>query len=351
MKKTVQKTVDYDNNEQTEYTQSLHEKQQKLDIYLKQYGQCCVAYSGLQSGLEYYVKEEVGYIAYLSFQHWLFAWKGRKIVLANPVCADNDLLMLTQCFLNDYEHVIFLQTDEKMAVVLNKLGYELNEFGIETELPMPNFSLAGKHRSKLRQWRNKCEKSAVTVTEGKRSTVNQQEVNTLSKQWIKRKGGHEYTFLTRPFYLVDEPDVRYFEAHRDGVLIGFAVFDPIYKNGKVIAYYHNVDRISANAPHGTGVYIILQAMQLIQQEDKGVDYISLGMSPLYKVHDKKYRHNKWTSDALWFAFHKLNFLYPFKGNASHKKKFHGRQKKVYICSTQGNTLKELFATMKALKLF
>ena len=351
MKKTVQQSADYSNNGQTEYTQELGKKQQQLGAYLKQYGQCCISYSGLQPDLEYYVKKGVGYIAYSSFRHLLFAWKGRKIVLANPVCADSDLLALTQSFLQEHKHVIFLQIDEKMAVVLNSLGYEINEFGIETELPMPNFSLAGKHRSKLRQWRNKCEKSAISVIEKKCSAANKLEVETLSSQWVKRKGGHEYTFLTRPFYLVDEADVRYFEAHQKGKLIGFAVFDPIYKHGKVIAYYHNVDRISVDAPHGTGVYIILQAMELIQQEDKGVAYISLGMSPLYKIHDKKFPHNKFTSDALWFTFHKLNFLYPFQGNASHKKKFHGRQKKVYICSTEGNSIKELLAIMKALKLF
>jgi phosphatidylglycerol lysyltransferase len=351
VKKTVQQSADYSNNGQTEYTQELNKKQQQLDIYLKRYGQCCVAYSGLQPDLDYYVKEGMGYIAYSSFRHLLFAWKGRKIVLANPVCADGDLLTLTQSFLREHKHVIFLQIDEKMAVVLNSLGYEINEFGIETELPMPHFSLAGKHRSKLRQWRNKCEKSAVLVIEKKCSSANKQEVEALSAQWIKRKGGHEYTFLTRPFYLVDEVDVRYFEAYQNEKLIGFAVFDPIYKDGKVMAYYHNVDRISADAPHGTGVYIILQAMALMEQEDKGITYISLGMSPLYKVHDKKFPHNKFTSDALWFTFHKLNFLYPFQGNASHKKKFHGRQKKVYLCSTEGNSIKELLATMKALKLF
>ena len=345
----MKKTVDKGARHSEKYAQNLHEKWQLLGDYLKSHGQSCVAYSSLQPELEYYVQEDLGYIAYLPFQHLLLAWGGRKIVLANPICADGDLEELTRRFLAEHKNVIFLQFDEKMAIVLNALNYDVNEFGIETELPLPDFSLAGKHRSKLRQWRNKCEKAGVEVKESTLAKTDLEAVKTLSTEWVKRKGGHEFTFLTRPFHLIDEQDVRYFEAYLKGQLIGFAVFDPIYKKGHIIGYYHNVDRMSADAPNGTGVYIILQAMKIMESEK--LQYISLGMSPLYKVHDKKYPHNKFTSDALWFAFHKLNFLYPFKGNASHKKKFHGRQKKVYMCSTRGNSLKELFTMMKAIKLF
>ena len=45
-----------------------------------------------------------------------------------------------------------------------------------------------------------------------------------------------------------------------------------------------------------------------------------------------------------------NFLYGFQGNSSHKKKYAGREKKVYFGSTEGNTLWEILTVFKALKL-
>ncbi len=46
-----------------------------------------MAYSSLEPQMEYFMVDGVGYIAYIPYEHWLWAWKERKIVLADPVCA------------------------------------------------------------------------------------------------------------------------------------------------------------------------------------------------------------------------------------------------------------------------
>ena len=321
----------------------------QLNPYLEQHGSHCMAYTSLEAGLEYFVVEGMGYIAYISFKHFFWAWKGRKVVLADPVCAVSNYDEMVRRFIKKYPDVIFVQASPALASVLDAQGYQVNQFGIETELPVANFDLKGRARSKLRQWRNKCQREGVVVKEQAVSDCeNKEEISVMSEAWLKRKGGEEYSFLVRPFRLETEKDVRYFWAYQNDRLLGLAVFDPIYSQGKVVAYYHNIDRIADNAPHGVSAYIILKAIEVFAQEN--IQYVSLGMSPLYQL-GKDYNYNKFTRDALCYAYDKLNFIYPFKGNASHKKKFNGRRKPVYITSTRGNSLWEVFVMMKSIGLF
>jgi len=312
-----------------------------------------MAYSSLEKDLEYFVVEGMGYIAYVSFRHPFWAWKQRKVVLADPICAVANYDEIIKRFVANYPDVIFVQSSLALAEVLNKQGYQVNQFGVETELNVQDFDLAGKQRSKLRQWRNKCRREGVKFKEG--SVVdcqNHNEIKRLSDSWLKNKGGKEYSFLTRPFRYTNEEGVRNFWAWQEGKLIGFAVFDPIYSDGKLVAYYHNVDRISDTAPHGVSAALIIYAIDVFKQE--GVQFVSLGMSPLYQLtlqNHKSFDYNHFTRDALRYAYDNLNYIYPFKGNSSHKKKFNGVKKPVFFSSTKGNSLWEVFVMMKAIGLF
>lgn len=315
--------------------------------HLTDCGDQCISYSTLQPGLEYFFVQDLGVMAYQQSRHWLLAPFGRAVVLGNPLCAEEHYHEITKQFLAKFPKTIFLQVEHRFGKVLRALGYEVNCFGTETELSLKNFSLAGKARSKLRQWRNGCERKQVIVREERFSDVELSAVRELSEAWVKRKGGHELRFLTRPFLAKDGRDVRFFTAYQNQRLVAFAVFDPMYRDGKIIGYYHNVDRIAEDAPHGSSAFIILKAMEVFQKEQ--VEKISLGLSPLFRLRES-FKHRKFTADALWFTYHKLNFLYPFQGNASHKKKFNGEQKQVFFSSTQGNSLRELFIILKTLKL-
>ncbi len=318
---------------------------------LKKYGNHCLAYSSLQDGLYYEHLKDIGYIAYLPFNHFFWSRKGTKIVLADPICDVHHYQKITQYFINKHKDVVFIQASDEFASVLNELGYEVNQFGIETELPIQSYDLKGKHKSKLRQWRNKCKREGVEVREVSSVIDNSSsgEIQALSDEWVKKKGGHEMTFLTRPLSFDTEPDVRYFQAYKDDELIAVSVFDPMFSNGEVVGYYHNIDRISHLAPHGTSAYIVLQALEVFKKEGK--ELISLGMSPLYGIKRTEYRYNNFLHDALFFTYKNLEFLYPFKGNAGHKKKFYGTTKRVFFSSTKGNSLWQLLVALKAIKLF
>lgn len=323
-----------------------HPDWQRLAPYLKQYGQGCLSYSTLQAGMQYYLEEGIGFIAYLPFRHLLFAPMGRKIILADPICAAEQAEGLLQRFIALHKRVIVLQCTAGIGQILENLGYEVNHFGQETELPLP-FDLAGKERSKLRQWRNKCEREGVIVEEQAISAGDRAEIEALSTEWIDEKGGKELTLLTRPLVRADEPDVRCFWARQQGKLIGLAIFDPMYQQGKIVGYYHNFDRITAHAPNGLSVFIILEAIRRFEQE--GIQKVSLGLMPLYVLR-KHFRHNEFTMKGLKYAYRKLNHLYLFQGNISHKKKFNGVRQPVYFSSTQGNRLWEMIILMKAMRM-
>lgn len=317
-----------------------------LAPYLRQYGRNCLSYSVLQAGMQYHIEEGIGFVAYYPFRHWFWAPLGRDIVLTDPVCADQDAEGLLKRFLEQHPNTIVLQCSARIGKILENLGYEVNHMGQECVLPVP-FVLDGKDRSKLRQWRNKCVREQVVIEEKPLSQLDPAEIDVLSQQWMQEKGGKELILLTRPFVREDEPDTRCFWARQNGKLVGLAIFDPMYDKEQIIGYYHNFDRLTADAPNGTSVAIILEAIKTFEKE--GVRSVSLGLMPLYVLR-AHFRHNEFTMKALRYAYKKLNFLYPFQGNISHKKKFHGKHIPVYFSSTKGNRLWELFVLMKAMRM-
>lgn len=328
----------------------MSEQSAELFPYFRKFGSYCMAYTSLEPDMDHFVLDGVGYIAYARYQHWLWARKERKIVLADPVCAEQDYQKILAAFIEMHPDVIFVGLSVDPAKVLEEMGYMVNQLGIETDILLKNFELGGKKRAKLRQWRNKCEREGVVVREKPiEDCQNIGDIKKLSDKWLENKKKRRIEFLVRPLRFTNEDGVRHFWAYQDDKLIAFAVFDPIYRNGKVIGYFHNMDRYEDDVPHGTSVFIILSAIEVFRQE--GVQFVALGMSPLFLQRGMKNELDNFhlpTRQAFWYAFDKLNFLYPFKGNAIHKKKFDGLQKPIYISSTNGMSYKELFLMAKAM---
>ena len=323
------------------------EKWNILGPYLKQHGRGCLAYSTLQD-LDYFIDENRGYIAYSSFKHPLFSRNEKKMVLADPISARKDYQAIIESFLDLNSDSVFLQISRGAAEVLDAYGLQVNQMGIETELNLEGFSAKGASRSKLRQWRNKCLREGVTVEEKSISDVNFFEVRHVSNEWTGRKGGHELLLLTRPLVHEAEKDVRYFWAKQNHKIVGICIFDPMYENQKTIGYYHNFDRMIKNAPNGTGVSCVLEAIKKFKEE--GVKVLSLGMSPLSRIEDDL-NHSALISRIAKILYTYGNFIYPFKGNESHKNKYDGRREKVYFSCSRGNDLRELICFMKSMKFF
>ena len=96
-----------------------------------------MAYTGLEPHMEHFVLEGVGYISYARYKHWIWARKERKIVLADPVCEVEDFHHLITAFIENHPDVIFVGVSSEPAKILEKMGYTVNQFGIE-KLPQTN---------------------------------------------------------------------------------------------------------------------------------------------------------------------------------------------------------------------
>ena len=330
-------------------TQAINKlNEETLRPYLQKYGSNCMSYSSLQEELQHFVLDGIGYIAYLPFKHLFWSIQGHRIVVGNPICAPEHYPKILKAFLTETNKAVFVHIDAECGNALTSLGVQVNGFGIETVLPCRDFNLAGKARSKLRQWRNKCIREGVTIFEKPIDSFESHDnVKALSKAWLDAKGTREYGILSRAFSYKKEKNVRNFWAIQNDKLIAMAVFDPIYRDNNVIGYYHNVDRILPEAPNGTGAFLILEALQKFEEEGKA--FVSLGMSPLFMIQSHpNHNKNQKTQRILKYTYNNLNVIYPFHGNASHKQKFAGNQKQVYIAATEGNGLWQVLVLLKAL---
>jgi phosphatidylglycerol lysyltransferase len=321
--------------------------------YLRQHGRGCMAYSTLQPGLQYFIHERLGYLAYLRLRHPLFAPRGLHVVLGDPIAAVADHEALLDAYLQSpgAAATVFLEIGEAFAAILSRRGFPVNEMGVEWEIDLSGFDseLRGPSYSHLRRWRNKARKEGVEVVEGRISQLDRDELMALNREWLARKGGHEFIGLNRPLTLEDEDDVRYFWATREGRLLSLAIFDPMYRDGEVIGYLHNLSRIVGDAPHGTNDLIVLKALGRFQAE--GRELLSLGLSPFALLGDGRYPHKPYLSGLFRFMFRHCPFIYPFEGNFFHKDKYRGRHFKVYLASIPGLSLYRVLGVFKALQVF
>jgi phosphatidylglycerol lysyltransferase len=320
-----------------------------LSPYLMQYGSECLAYSTLQKDLNYLIVEGIGYISYYHLKPSFLAPKGKNIVVAHPITSKENYEFIIKLFLKHVKEAVFIQVDKEIAKILNNLGLKVNEFGVETELELENFSIRGNKGRSFRHTINKAVAEGIKCFERSIEEMKKEDVLSISDDWVKRKGGHELILLTRPLTIKNEPGVRYFWASQNGKLIGMVIFDPILVHNRIKGYYQNFVRIKYDAPQETSDFLTIRAIEKFKAE--GIKKITFGLSPLSQINDKEFNYNKIASLVCKALYNYGNFIYPFKGNELYKKKYHGEKKKVYFSTTKGNSIRDILATMKALHIF
>jgi lysylphosphatidylglycerol synthetase-like protein (DUF2156 family) len=229
-------------------------------------------------------------------------------------------------FLHTGSPAIFLQISESFAKVLSEtFRLRINDMGIETEIDLTSYTRDGKAKAQLRHWINKANKEGIVVTESPIGQLNREDVHAVSDDWLRRKGREEARILTRPLVCVNEEGVRYFWAWKGGRLLGMVIFDPIYENRRLVGYYHDLVRVVHDAPNGTTDLATAHAFDVFRRE--GVARVSLGMSPLCHIEDRRFQHGRMLSLLVRLMYEKCNYIYPFKGNHFHKRKYAGDVKK------------------------
>lgn len=306
--------------------------EKRLEL-LKLYGNFCLAYSTLinRPGLLNYFDdaESDGYVAYAEKYN-------RKYILANPVVHTDNLKRLLGNFLDycrqDRTRPVFSQTGYATVALLHERGFCINEMGVETQIDLTSFDLKGKKKAHLRRWRNSAMNAGIVVSERSLTTIDPNELKTLSDEWVKAKGGKEDAFLVPPLHYEDKEDLRVFTGHLGDRLMGIVTFEPMYRNGKIIGYSQQHMRELNEAPNGNLDYITLVAFETFQKE--GAEIVDIGMSPFYDVATNGFVYSRILKSFFSFTYNSRlgNMFYSFKGNHFHKEKYRGVEHKIYYAS-------------------
>lgn len=305
-----------------------------LSPFIRRHGNGSLAYATLQQGMEYFI-HELGYIAFITTTHPVFARKPKRIVLTDPVCDPKDTQALVAAFLKEYPSAVFGVVSEHCAGLLRTMGFKVNCVGYEPELPVQSYNTLGnwKELDMIKRARNEAKREGITIREVDIAEVPIDQLQALSSKWLQGKKVNDreiWIYARRPVYQ-HEPDVRKFVAFdKEGTAIGYVFYDPMYHDEKVVGYSANIVRCDEARYGRLATSIHMVAMEVFKPE--GVETLNLMLCPFTNLEKGIYADDLMTK---WFFQISQRFggeIYNFKGLAFHKSKYRGHEKPVYYAS-------------------
>jgi lysylphosphatidylglycerol synthetase-like protein (DUF2156 family) len=316
---------------------SWEEKWALLSPHLKRHGREALAYATLQQGMEYFV-HDLGYIAFTTVTHPVFSRKPKRIVLSDPMCAPGDMPVLVTEFLKGNPRAVFAVVSEHCANVVRGLGFKANTVGYEPELAVQSYNTAGnwKDLDMIKRARNEAKREGITIREVDISTVPREQLQSLSEKWIGGKKVNDreiWVYARRPVYS-HEQDVRKFVAfNKEGAAIGYAFYDPMYRDGRIFGYSANTVRCDEQKYGRLATAVHMTAMDVFKPE--GIEVFNLLMCPFTKLAGGIYNDDFATKLFFQISERYGNEIYNFKGLAFHKSKYRGTERPVYFASNSG----------------
>jgi lysylphosphatidylglycerol synthetase-like protein (DUF2156 family) len=311
------------------------EKWTLLSPFLRNHGREALSYATLQEGMEYFI-HPTGYLAFTTVTHPVFARKGRRIVLSDPICAREDLKTLVSAFLDYAPQTAFAVVSEQCAETLRQLGFKANCVGYEPEIPIQTYNTQGnwKELDLIKRARNEAKREGIVIREETNiEKVNRSQLNEVSSRWISHKKVNDreiWIYARRPVFAHEE-DVRKFVAYdREGRVAGFIFYDPMYRDGRVYGYSANISRCDEQRFGRLATAINMVAAEQFKAE--GREVINLCLAPFVKLDDGRFN-----DDFAAKAFFQLserfgNDIYNFKGLSFYKAKYRGNEKSLYFVS-------------------
>jgi lysylphosphatidylglycerol synthetase-like protein (DUF2156 family) len=316
----------------------------------KQHGTASQAYSAtFQAGLEHF-GDERGFLAYKK------VW-GTTLVLSDPLAPRENVEDLISRFLKEHPDTGFWVLSRPIAQILASRGFYVNAMGPDTWIDLPTYDFAGAKKKPLREAVNRMVKRGFVTRECSLAEIGVDKIKAVSDAWRNtrtiRHG--EVSFLNRPLVLAEEPDVRrFFNFDRDGKLVAFGFFDPVYEGGKLVGYTSQHNRHLPEADAMVHFAIKRIAIETFQKE--GLKVLHLGLSPFADVlKDQEFKsHKNWTTSHYFNRAHKdwmfNRYLYPNKGLEVHKRIYRGVEEQNYYAFNRLPSLPRLVKVMRACKV-
>ena len=316
-------------------TLNRQEKWALLSPYLRRHGREALSYATLQEGMEYFIDDTAGYIAYTSIYHPVFARHIKRIALSDPVCAPEDYPTLVRGFLAQNPHAAFGVISESCAEALRAMGFKVNCIGYEPEIPIQTYNTKGnwKELDLIKRARNEVKREGIIIREEAIETVNKDQLTAVTTKWIGTKKVNDreiWIYARRPVFEAEE-EVRKFIAYdKEGRVIGFAFYDPMYRDGKVVGYSANISRCDEQRYGRLATAVHMEAVEKFRTEGKEV--LNLCLAPFVKLERGKF-NDDFATKLFFKASERFgNAIYNFKGLSFHKSKYRGREKPLYYAS-------------------
>ncbi len=307
---------------------------------LRQFGSFSLAYSTAVQPLLRFFGDDRGYIAYRS--RW-----GTPFVLGDPVAATNRVGDLLDAFIHQYPRAAFCQISQSVADHLAQRKFWVNEFGVDTWIPLQNYTFEGKEKEWLRYAFNWINRRGYQMVEADFDTINPEEVEQISEDWRKTRTvkSKEVRFLNRPIVLEQETDVRrFFLIDPNGKIESFIFLDPLYRDRQIFGY---VTTFKRRHPRGSqyGEQALMKAI-IDQLQSESISEIRLGFSPCAWVADGHFNYSRFTQKLFTTVFKSRlsnRWAYNLQGHAAYKRRFRGEDEKGYFASRSWFSFKQLAA--------
>ena len=311
---------------------------------VRRHGDFSLAYStAVQQKLSYFGDAD-GYIAFGTRMKHHFA-------LGDPVAPSAGRPDYIKRFVEAAGDPWFVQIGAETARVLSGLGYQVNRFGVDTRLVLPDHDFSGKRNETVRYSERWLLKKGFSFAEDKR-TVFLDEIARLSENWrgdriVKR---WEMGFLNRPFVNHLGVDMRRFVLHGpQGELVALLDFDPLFRDGKVIGYTTAFKRKHIDASPHTEIGLTKFAVDRFREQ--GISVVTLGLSPMLDVVPSGFAESDFWRNAFqrayaspWINQRRFNL----QGQAAFKRRFHGVEEPVYVAFRKGTYI-EMVGLLRLVK--
>jgi len=314
---------------------------------LQQHGTGSQSYSAtFQPGLEHF-GDDRGFLAYKK------VW-GTTLVLCDPIAPLENIEDLISRFLKEHPDAGFWYLSRPIAQMLASRGFYVNAMGPDTWIDLPTYSFAGAKKKQLREAFNRMNKGGFVTRECSLAEVGIDKVKALSEAWRQTRIAREQevTFLNRPLVLAEEHDVRrFFTFDRDGKLVAFGFFDPVYEGGKVVGYTSQHNRHLPEADAMVHFAIKRVAIETFQKE--GLKVLHLGLSPFADAwNDEEFKSNRhWMTsfylDRACKSWLFNRFIFANRGLEAHKRVYRGVQAQNYYAFNRLPSLPRVVKLMRA----
>lgn len=199
-------------------------------------------------------------------------------------------------------------------------GFTINQIGASYAVRLTDFTLKGTAFMQLRNKISRALRSGLTIAEVPLDPWYE-AMRKLDAAWLTTKGAEAkpLEFLVGQYGGQYQPMRRLFVAHREGELIGYISYSPVY--GSKPGWMHDLSRRVPDAPPGVMEAVNKQAIEAFRAE--GVEWLHFGFTPFTSL-ARELQFPGYSRGFHWFMSHLWangEMVYPAQTQLAYKEKW------------------------------